>query len=481
MLHILLALPLLGILLIGVLPQRWARAVAWATAGVTLVFSWGLLIPFDLNNSAPQLFETHRWNPRLGSAFSLAVDGFSLPMILLATLLVWVAILASNGIKTRQKGYYGLILALECAMLGVFAARDWSLFYVFWELTLIPLFFLIDRYGGANRSRAALNFVLYTMGGSTFMLIALLMLYDVSAAHSFDMTVLRETGRSLPAETQAWLFAGLLIGFGVKMPIFPLHGWLPLAHVEAPSPVSILLSGILLKMGSYGLIRAASALPDGALVLQPLLLVLALISLIYGGVLAWQQRDLKKMVAYSSVSHMGVVLLGIASLNVMGFTGAIVQMVAHGLVAGTLFLLIGLLYERTHTRDIGDYASLVRVMPRFAFFTVLAFVAAVGLPGTLGFVAELHALIGGFERFGAWAAALSLGVLISAAYALRTVGRLFTGPVSPTMQQVSDLTRTEFVAAAVLTSGVVVLGVFPMPLLALVGPSVARLAQLFGA
>jgi NADH-quinone oxidoreductase subunit M len=307
------------------------------------------------------------------------------------------------------------------------------------------------------------------------------MLYDVSAAHTFDMTLIRETGRALPEETQVWLFLGLLIGFGVKMPIFPLHGWLPLAHVEAPSPVSILLSGILLKMGSYGLIRAASALPEGAMALQPVLATLALVSLVYGGVLAWKQRDLKKMVAYSSVSHMGVVLLGIAALNTAGFTGAVMQMVAHGLVAGALFLLIGLLYERTHTRDIGDYSSLVRVMPRFAFFTVLAFVAAVGFPGTAGFVAELHALVGGFARFGGWAALLSLGVLISAAYAMRTVGRLFTGPVHNEMQNVPDLTRTEFAAASVLSAGILIIGVFPAPLLALMSASAARLAKVFGA
>lgn len=482
MLRTLLLLPLLGAFLILLLPSREGRVprtLALLFSALVLCQAAVLLAYADFDQPGLQFFETHRWNPRVGSAFSLGVDGFSLPMILLATLLVFVAVLASASIRQRQKGYYSLILLLECAMLGVFASRDWSLFYVFWELTLIPLFFLIDRYGGANRSRAALNFVLYTMGGSAFMLIALLVLYDVSNVHSFDMSALRDTGRALPAETQVWLFAGLLIGFGVKMPIFPLHGWLPLAHVEAPSPVSILLSGILLKMGSYGLIRAVSALPDGALALQPLLATLALVSLIYGGVLAWQQRDLKRMVAYSSVSHMGVVLLGIATLNAMGLTGAVMQMVAHGLVAGALLLLIGLLYERTHTRDIGDYSSLVRVMPRFAFFTVLAFVAAVGFPGTAGFIAELHVLIGGFARFGAWAAVLSLGVLISAAYAMRTVGRLFTGPVNPGMQQVPDLTRSELAAAAVLTGGIVLLGVFPMPFLSLIGQSVHRLAQVF--
>ena len=481
MLSLLLLLPLLGVMAVSLAPSRLARPLAGFAALVTLAFACLLAVQFDAAEGGVQFFETHRWNPRLGSAFSLGIDGFSLPMVLLATLLVFVAALASSGIKSKRKGYYILLLLLETAMLGVFTARDWSLFYVFWELTLIPLFFLIDRYGGVNRSKAALNFVLYTMGGSAFMLIALLVLYDLAAAHTFDMALLRDAGRTLPESTQVWLFLGLLIGFGVKMPVFPLHGWLPLAHVEAPSPVSILLSGVLLKMGSYGLIRAASALPEGVLALQPVLATLALVSLVYGGVLAWKQRDLKKMVAYSSVSHMGVVLLGIAALNTAGFTGAVMQMVAHGLVAGALFLLIGLLYERTHTRDIGDYSSLVRVMPRFAFFTVLAFVAAVGFPGTAGFIAELHALVGGFARFGAWAALLSLGVLISAAYAMRTVGRLFTGPVHREMQSVPDLTRTEFAAASVLSAGILLIGVFPAPVLALMSASVARLAKVFGA
>jgi NADH-quinone oxidoreductase subunit M len=480
MLKFLLLIPMLGVITISLTPARWSRNLAMSAALAAMSYAIWLATRFDLTVGTIQFFETHRWNPRLGSAFALALDGFSLPMVLLATLLVFVAILASAGIRKREKGYYILLMLLETAMLGVFSARDWSLFYVFWELTLIPLFFLIDRYGGANRSKAALNFVLYTMGGSAFMLIALLVLYDMAAAHTFDMSLIRDAGRTLPEHTQVWLFLGLLIGFGVKMPIFPLHGWLPLAHVEAPSPVSILLSGILLKMGSYGLLRAASALPEGAMALQPFLAALALVSLVYGGVLAWKQRDLKKMVAYSSVSHMGVVLLGIAALNTAGFTGAVMQMVAHGLVAGALFLLIGLLYERTHTRDIGDYASLVRVMPRFAFFTVLAFVAAVGFPGTAGFIAELHALIGGFARFGGWAALLSLGVLISAAYAMRTVGRLFTGPVHREMRDVPDLTRTEFAAASVLSAGILLLGIFPAPALAFFSASVARLAKVFG-
>jgi NADH-quinone oxidoreductase subunit M len=263
------------------------------------------------------------------------------------------------------------------------------------------------------------------------------------------------------------------------MPIFPLHGWLPLAHVEAPSPVSILLSGILLKMGSYGLIRAAGMLPNAVVVLQDILAILAFVSLIYGGLLAWRHSDLKAMIAYSSVSHMGVVLLGIAALNLAGLHGALMQMVAHGLVAGSLFLLIGLLYERTHTREVTDYSSLVRVMPRFAFFTTLAFVAAVSLPGTAGFIAELNALIGGFARWGWVAALLTLGVLLSAAYAVRTISQLFTGPVRPGMQQVEDLRPVELLAAGTLAAATLLLGFMPGPVLDLVNASALQLSNLF--
>jgi len=481
-LRILLLLPLAGALLIAFLPGRngvLIRRVALGLTAATLGWSLWLASTFDPSLAGVQLFESHVWNPRLGSAFSLGVDGVSLPLVWLATLLAFIAVLASGGIRDKPKGYYILLLLLEAAMLGVFTARDWSLFYVFWELTLLPLFFLIDRWGGAGRQRAALNFVLYTMGGSVFMLIALLMLYDAAPAHSFDMAAIQAGARALPEAVQVTLFLGLFIGFGVKMPIFPLHGWLPLAHVEAPSPVSILLSGILLKMGSYGLIRAADMLPAAAQALQGFLMALAMVSLVYGGVLAWKQRDLKAMIAYSSVSHMGVVLLGLAALNTAGITGAVMQMVAHGLVAGTLFLLIGLLYERTHTRDLADYASLVKVMPRFAFFTVLAFIAAVGMPGTAGFIAELHALVGGFERWGGWMVLLSLTVVISAAYAVRTVGRLFTGPVSARMRGLPDLSRGEFTAAAVLTAGSLGLGFHPAPLLHLIAASVAGLAAPF--
>jgi len=479
-LSLLLITPLIGAILIAFLPARlqWlTRSFAILISVITLVIAWSLWGSFDIHSSSMQFSEESLWNPRLGSSYALGIDGISYPMVLLATLLSLISVIASKSIVERVKGYYSLILVLEAAMLGVFMAQDWSLFYIFWELTLIPLFFLINRWGGSGRQAASLNFMLYTMGGSVFMLLSLLVIFDVTAGHSFGFADMLAGARELPQQTQVIIFLGLLIGFGVKMPIFPLHGWLPLAHVEAPSPISILLSGILLKMGAYGLIRAADMLPLAMLALQNILVAIALISLIYGGLLAWRQHDLKAMVAYSSVSHMGVVLLGIATMNQAGLTGAMVQMVAHGLVAGAMFLLIGLLYERTHTRDINHYSSLVRITPRFAFFTVLAFMGAVGMPGTATFIAELHAIIGGFQVWGWLVLVLSLGMLISAAYAIRTISRLFTGPIRSDMRDIEDLRTPELIAASTLIGSLLVIGFYPATITSLMGTSITQLSQ----
>ncbi|MFC5300020.1 complex I subunit 4 family protein [Azospira restricta] len=482
MLKTLLLLPLSGALLVALLPARrpaLIRGVALAAALFTLACALWVAAGFDSGNAGQQFFETRPWNPRVGSSFALGVDGISLPMLLLATLLCVVAVLASGALRKGARLYFSLLLVLESAMLGVFLARDWSLFYVFWELTLIPLFFLIDRMGGAQRHRAALNFVLYTLGGSVFMLVALLLLYDAAPGHSFAMADMAEGGRSLPPATQLLIFAGLFIGFGVKMPVFPLHGWLPLAHVEAPSPVSILLSGVLLKMGSYGLIRAAGTLPAAVLALQDALAALALVSLIYGSVLAWRQSDLKRLVAYSSVAHMGVVLLGIAALNVTGLAGAVYQMTAHGLAAALLFLLVGILYQRTQTRQLDEIGALPAQAPRLAALLAFAFLAGAGLPAGAGFVAELHVLIGAFGRWQGWVALLSLAVLISAAYALRVVGRLCLGG-RPHAATLADLGPGEGLAAGTLAAGILVAGLWPAPLLAVSAASLRELARLFG-
>lgn len=477
-LSLILWTPAVAALIVSLIPDdhpHWVRGVALTGIIGALVLSWSMAFAFDPTSFAVQFTESIPWNPGLGSFYALGVDGFSLPMVLLATLLTLVAALASFNLKDRVKGYHVCLLILESGMLGVFSAGDWVLFYVFWEMTLIPLFFLIDQWGGKRSHTASLNFVLYTMGGSVFMLIALLMVYTSSPDHTTTMSAMGKAANALPKDGQIMVFLGLLIGFGVKIPIFPLHGWLPLAHVEAPSPVSILLSGVLLKMGAYGLLRAAGMLPLAMAELQPLLAGLALVGILYGGLLAWRQSDLKAMVAYSSVSHMGVVLLGISSMNQTGLLGATLQMTAHGLVAAALFLLIGLLYERTHTREIGDYNSLVLVTPRFAVFTTLALLALMGLPGTVGFVAELHTLIGGYERWGWWVGGLCVGVLVSGAYAFRTIGRLFTGPLSQQMREVQDLRGIELAAVSLLSIAVVALGLVPSPVLRLIDASVANL------
>jgi NADH-quinone oxidoreductase subunit M len=473
--------PAAGALIAALTPEYHARAVrgvALAAVSLTFLLCWSLPFGFDANEADGQFAESLPWNPELGSFYALGVDGFSLPMLLLAASLSLVALLASFGQAHRVKGYHVCLLMLETGMLGVFMAQDWALFYVFWEITLIPLFFLIDQWGGARRHTASLNFVLYTMGGSVFMLIALLMIYTSSGERSTAMDTMAKAAAALPRAQQIPIFLGLLIGFGVKMPVFPLHGWLPLAHVEAPSPVSILLSGALLKMGAYGILRAAGMTPEAVAALQPLLAGLALASIVYGGLLAWRQSDLKAMIAYSSVSHMGIALLGISAMNRTGLSGAALQMSAHGLTAALLFLLVGSLYERAHTREICDYGSLSRPAPRFALFFALALLAATGLPGGAGFVAELHVLVGAFQRWGWWLLLLSLGMLISAAYALRTLGYLCAGPPRPDMPDIEDLRGCELVAAGVLGASILVLGLAPAPLLNLLEAPVARLSAL---
>lgn len=478
-LSMLLWTPAIGVLFLTLTPGHQIgiiRGVANLFTTLVLILACWLVVVYDQHDAGLQFNEYFPLNPALGSAYALGVDGLSMPMLVLATLLTSVALLASFSITSSVKGYHICILLLEFGMLGVFLAQDWALFYIFWEVTLIPLFFLIGRWGGKRKHTASLNFVLYTMGGSIFMLLSLLAIseYDLEHAGSL-MTSMHQAAKDMPHYEQILVLLGFLIGFGVKMPIFPLHGWLPLAHVEAPSPVSILLSGILLKMGAYGLLRSVAMLPEAARTLQSLLVFLALFSMLYGGLLAWRQSDLKAMVAYSSISHMGIVLLGIATLTETGLMGAVIQMTAHGLVAGALFLLVGLLYERTHTRNIQDYSSLVQVMPRFALFMTITLLATMGLPGSVGFIAELHTIIGGFQQWGWLWVFFCLGFLINAAYAIRTIGLLFTGPVKPQMQQIKDLNRYELLAAGSVSAAIVLFGFWPTPLIELSAATIAEL------
>lgn len=477
-LSVLLWTPAIGALIISFIPSHQTRLIRWL-ANISTTFALFMccvvITLFDRSNAQLQFTEYAILNPKLGSAYDLGIDGLSAPFLGLATLLTSVAMLASFSLTRWIKGYHICLLVLEFGLLGVFLSQDWSIFYIFWELTLIPLFFLINRWGGKRRHAASLNFVLYTMGGSVFMLLSVIAIYQYVPGHDSLMSDMSFAAQHMPKHQQILALLGFLIGFGVKLPIFPLHGWLPLAHVEAPSPVSILLSGVLLKMGAYGLIRTVTILPEAAHALQPLMVFLALFGMIYGGLLAWRQTDLKAMVAYSSLSHMGIVLLGIASLNEIGLKGAVLQMTAHGLIAGAMFLLVGLLYERTHTRNIQDYSSLIQVMPRFTIFMTLTLFAAMGLPGTVGFIAEFHTLLGGFQEWEGWMIFFSLTILISAAYAIRTITLLFTGPVRPQLQHIADLRTSELIAASILVSGIVLFGLFPTPLIDLSASTIAQL------
>jgi NADH-quinone oxidoreductase subunit M len=455
-------------------PWLWQLAMTFRVAALGLRPVAGG--QFDPAGPAIQMAESRAWNVRLGSYFALGVDGISLAMVLLTALLSLIAVLVSRRMEAGARLYFLLVLLLESAMFGVFTARDWSLFYVFWEATLLPLFFLIDRLGGPNRQRAALNFFLYTLGGSVFMLVALLFSTMRRPATASRWPTWPRAGAACRCNTQLLIFAGLFIGFGVKMPVFPLHGWLPLAHVEAPSPVSILLSGVLLKMGAYGLIRAAETLPAALLATQDWLAILAFVSLLYGGILAWRQQDLKAMVAYSSISHMGVVLLGIATLNVTGLTGAVMQMVAHGLTAGCSFLVVGLLYQRTHSRDLADYGSLLGRAPRFAFFIAFGLLAAIGLPGSAGFIAELHVLVAAYAALGRLGAAARAGH--AGRRRLRPARRRPPVPARRGHGNRRHDAHRDDRRRPARAPAIVALGVWPAPLLDLVADSVGQVGRL---
>ena len=474
-------IPLLGAIIIVFIPSRLSRLiprVALVHAGLACLFSWGLIPKFDRTTSALQFVTPFPWSPDANAGAALGVDGLSFPMVLLTTLVVFVALLASRVVH-RIKSYFAWFLFLEFAILGVFSSLSWSLFYVFWEITLVPLFFLVSIWGGKNRIAASMSFFLYTLGGSIFMLVALLALHLHVPDHSFGMAEMARTGATLGPRLQKLLFIGFFVGLAVKIAAFPLHGWLPLVYVEAPTPVSMVLSGVLAKMGAYGLLRLAAVFPLAAQALVPLLFAIGAINIVYGALLAFRQPDLKAMVAYSSISHMGFVLIGVASLNTEGLTGATLQMFTHGLTSSALFLLVGSLYERTHTRDVRDFGGLAFVTPKFFVAMSIALLGSMGLPGLAGFVSELHALIGTFERYGFLSGIVTFGVLVTAGYSLRTLGRLFFGPPNVRWHELRDLRTVEVIAAAPLCMLIIALGMIPHAALALIDSTVAHMATLF--
>jgi NADH-quinone oxidoreductase subunit M len=467
-LSLLLTLPLAGAVLILAAPRRRevARALALGTSLADLAVGVGLWFRFDPNQAGYQLLESYRWIPNLGISYLVAVDGLSLFLVLLTTLLVPLSVLASwDSIKDKTRAYYASLLLLESAMLGVFLALDVFLFYVFWEAMLIPMYLLIGVWGGERRIYAALKFILFTLAGSVLMLVAILVCYEAvfrqTGIASFDLRDWQNLILTPPAER--WLFLAFFAAFAVKVPLFPLHTWLPDAHVEAPTAGSVLLAGVLLKMGTYGLVRFAVPLfPNAAVAFAPAVMVLAVIGIIYGALVAMVQPDVKKLVAYSSVSHLGFVVLGIFSFRVSGLEGAVLQMVNHGLSTGALFLLVGMLYDRRHTRLIEEFGGLKRVMPRYAGFFLVVLLSSIGLPGLNGFVGEFLILLGTFEASWRFAALAALGVILAAVYMLRMYQRVMLGEVERESNRgLSDLGARELAILVPTVLLIVWIGVAP--------------------
>lgn len=483
LLSLLLWTPAVGALLLAFVPGQQAafiRHIAHFFASLALLLSVWLVMCYDRLDAQLQFNEYFPLNPTLGSTYALGVDGLSLPMLLLSTLLTPVALLASSTtLSGPVKGYHICMLLVEFGMLGVFLAQDWALFYIFWEIMLIPLFFLIGHWGGQRRHAASLNFVLSTLGGSLFMLISLLAISQYGSEHGdLLMTTLHQAAQTMPLQQQIMVLLGFLLGFGLSMATFPLHGWLPLALIQAPTAVSLLLAGILLKMGAYGLIRVIVMLPEAAQALQPLLVFLAWFGMLYGGLLAWRQSNLKAMVAYSSVSHTGAVLFGVASLNELGITGAVLQMTAHSLIATGLLLMFGILHTRTHTNSLFNYSNLTEKLPHFSVLLAVVLLAAMGLPGFVGFIAQLHILLGGFQQWHWLMVVFCLGWLINAAYPLRALNLLLMGPAKPALGPLDGLKPTEWLAASVLALVIVGFGLYPAPLLDLSAATNGQLARL---
>jgi NADH-quinone oxidoreductase subunit M len=480
-LSIIIWLPIVGLAAIVLLPRAQAalvRSIALITAGACLALSWGLLGYFDRGTAEQQFTERRTWIPELGMSYSLGVDGLSLPLVLLTTLLMFVALVASKSITKSPKGYYAWMLMLEFSILGVFVAQDWFLFYVFWELALVPMFFLIGVWGGPEKARAAMTFFLYTLAGSIFMLLGIFAIYLAVDPHTFDMRALEAASEGWTETFQIAPFLAFFVGFAVKIPAFPLHGWLPLAHIQAPTPVSIILSGVLLKLGAYGVLRIADTLPLGLRWFLPGLLVLALVSILYGAFLAFRQTDLKAVVAFSSISHMGFVLLGLAALNVSGVSGALFMMLAHGIITGGLFLLVGMLYERTGTMDVTQVGGLGSKIPIYTGLMTLALLASMGLPGLAQFVGEFQTLVGGFERWGMLVVIASVGILVTATFTLRIIGALFGGQLDAQWGAIRDVSRRELVAAVPLAVLMVALGVYPSLALNLADETIRNMSSL---
>lgn len=477
LLSIITFLPLLGALVLLFVPgdstKKW---IALGTTLVTFLISLLLLAGWDGSNPGMQFVEDAAWLPELGLRYYLGVDGISLFLVLLTTFLMPIAVgFSAQHITEKVGAYFALMLLLQTAMTGVFVALDLILFFVFFEASLIPMYFLIGNWGSQNRVYAALKFFLYTLAGSAIMLVGILAVYFTGGTAS--LTELPNV--TLPASLQTWAFFAFAIGFAVKVPIFPFHTWLPDAHVQAPTAGSVILAGVLLKMGTYGFVRIVLPLfPEASAQYGPIIAVLAIIGILYGALVALVQQDVKSLVAYSSVAHLGFVMLGIFALNEQGVSGAVLQMVNHGLSTGALFLMVGMLYERRHTRLLKDFGGLWKSVPIFCGFFLVVAMSSAGLPGLNGFVGEFTILVGMYASNPWFAAFGALGVILAAWYLLRAFRQIAQGPLTNPANEASNLPDLKVSEIAMLLPLILlffIIGLFPNLFMNKISPSVAAI------